>query len=398
MTRESQRPQLALIGISGYGRVHLQLARECRDRGEADIVAATIINPQDEAENIAELQARGCKIFADYREMLREFQGRIDLCLIPTGIHWHARMTIAALESGANVLVEKPLAGSSVEVAAIRAAEQKAGRFVAVGFQDYYEPGTTWLQSELQRGAIGEIRSVRVLGLWPRDRAYFTRNNWAGRLQVDGVSVLDSPLNNAFAHFVMLSLFFVGAEKRTAPIQLDTVEVFRAHAIESFDTCVVTAHTPSGARLWFGASHACRETVEPEIRITGSAGEACWRYESEAWWRSAGGPLERRQLLDAYGARRAMVTAGLRRLHDPSVPVCTAEMAGQHTALIEAVHRAAPIVPLPADRVSWATATGAPALIPQVAGLSAAMQRAFAEEKTLAACGFSAAAPAANRA
>jgi predicted dehydrogenase len=305
-------------------------------------------------------------------------------------------MTIAALESGANVLVEKPLAGSSTEVAAIRAAEQRAGRFVAVGFQDYYEPGTTWLQTELQRGVIGDIRSVRVLGLWPRDRAYFTRNNWAGRLQVDGVPVFDSPLNNAFAHFVMLSLFFAGAEKAAAPIQLDGAEVFRAHAIESFDTCVVTAHTPSGARLWFGASHACRETVEPEVRITGSAGEACWRYESEAWWRRAGGPIERRQLLDAYGARRAMVTAALRRLHDPAVPVCTAEMAGQHTALIEAVHRAGPVVTLPADRVSWTGPNGAASLVPQVSGLAAAMQRAFAEEKTLAACGFSVAEPGAS--
>jgi predicted dehydrogenase len=389
MTRDPQRPQLALIGISGYGRVHLQLARECRERGEADIVAATVINPQEEAENVAQLVADGCRIYSDYREMLRDFQGRIDLCLIPTGIHWHARMTIAALEAGANVLVEKPLAGSSAEIELIRAAERRAGRFVAVGFQDYYEPGTTWLQSELQRGAIGDIRSVRVLGLWPRDRAYFLRNNWAGRLHVDGVPVFDSPLNNAFAHFVMLSLFFVSAGRRAAPITLDGVEAFRAHAIESFDTCVVTAHTASGARLWFGTSHACRETVEPEIRLTGSAGEACWRYESEAWWRTAGGRTERRQLLDAYGARRAMITAALRRLSHPDVPICTTEMAGQHTALIEAVHRAGPITTLPADLVRWTGPNGEASPVPEVPGLAAAMQRAFAEEKTLRACGFS---------
>jgi predicted dehydrogenase len=392
MTSAAKRPQLALIGISGYGRVHLQLARECRERGEVDIVAVTVINPQDEQENMTALLADGCTIYSDYREMLREFRGRIDLCLIPTGIHWHARMTIAALEAGANVLVEKPLAGSSSEIEAIRAAEAKAGRFVAVGFQDYYEPGTTWLQGELQRGAIGDIRSVRVLGLWPRDRAYFTRNNWAGRLKVDGVPVYDSPLNNAFAHFVMLSLFFVGADTPAMPITLDGVELLRAHAIESFDTCVVTAHTPKGVRLWFGTSHACRDAVEPEIRITGSAGEACWRYESEAWWRNATGTTERRQLLDAYGARRAMITAALRRLRDPAVPVCTTAMAGQHTALIEAVHRATPIVALPADQIRWAGPNGAASAGPEVPGLAETLHRAFAEEKLLSACGFTPAA------
>ena len=388
MTRAPQRPQLALIGISGYGRVHLQLARECQERGEVDIVAVAIINPQDEAENIARLQAHGCKIFSSYLEMLQEFRGRIDLCLIPTGIAWHARMTIAALEAGANVLVEKPLAGSTAEVAAIRAVEKRTGKFVAVGFQDFYEPGSAWLQAELQRGVIGAIRSVRFLGLWPRDRAYFARNDWAGRLQVAGVPVFDSPLNNAFAHFVMLSLFFAGAGTAAMPVTLESVEAFRAHAIESFDTCVITAHTPQGVRLWFGTSHACRETVEPEIRITGTQGEACWRYETETWWRQTDGTTQRRQLLDAHGARRAMLTATLRHLRDPAVPVCTTEMAGQHTALIEAAHRKNVIVDFPAGTVQWSGRNGDGSQVPEVPGMAEAMRQAFGSEKLLRACGF----------
>jgi predicted dehydrogenase len=393
MTTEKKRPQLALIGISGYGRIHLQLARECRDRGEADIVAATVINQGDEAQNLADLRAHGCEIFSDYRDMLRVFRGRIDLCLIPTGIHWHARMTIAALEAGANVLVEKPLAGSTADVEAIRAAEQRAGRFVAVGFQDFHDPGTAWLKAELQRGVIGEVRSVRFLGLWPRGRAYFTRNDWAGRLMVGGVPVYDSPLNNAFAHFVMLSLFFASQGGRAGmQMELDEVESFRAHAIDSFDTCVVTAHVPRGTRLWFGVSHACRETVEPEIDIHGTAGTACWRYESETWWRRADGTMQRRQLLDAHGARRAMMTAALRHLDDPAVPICTTQMAGQHTALIEAVHRTAPIVALPEESVRWWDDSSA-SPVPEVPGMVEAMRRAFAEEKSLREAGFQPAAP-----
>lgn len=396
MSDASHRPRLALIGISGYGRVHLQLARECQDRGEARIVAATVINPQEEADNVARLGAQGCRIFADYREMLRELRGQIDLCLIPTGIHWHARMTIAALEAGANVLVEKPLAGSSAEVRAIRDAERRTGRFVAVGFQDFYEPGSAWLKTELQRGVIGELRSVRFLGLWPRDRSYFSRNNWAGRLLVDGDPVYDSPLNNAFAHFVMLSLFFASADDAGSPLQLEGVETFRTHAIESFDTCVVTSRTPRGARLWFGASHACRETVEPEIAIIGTAGRASWRYEAEAAWQRADGATGRRKLLDAYGCRREMITAALRRLRDPAVPVCTAEMAGQHTALIEAVHQASAIVTLPPAAVEWSGPNGAGSALAHVPGMTAALRRAFAEETSLRAAGFPA--PAAGAA
>jgi len=389
-------PRIAIIGVSGYGSIHLQLARECRDRGEVRITAATIINPQEERATIAELGAHGCECFTDYGEMFRRHAGRIDLCLIPTGIHWHARMTIAALEAGANVLVEKPLAGSLPEVEEIRRVEQRTGKFVAVGFQDFYEPGTTWLQQELQRGVIGDIQSVRFLGVWPRPRGYFTRNNWAGRLRVDGVPVMDSPLNNAFAHFVMLSLFFVGSEAPAAVPVLEGVELLRAHQIESFDTAVVRLRTARGVKLWFGASHACRETVEPEIVITGRHGQACWRYESEAWWRATDGATMRRPVLDITGARHAMFGAALQRLRDPATPICTSELAGRHTAVIESIHREAHINPVPPEQVSWTGASGEASGMPDIKGLAAALHRAYLAENSLAASGFILAAPLAR--
>lgn len=386
MTPPAQPARVAIIGVSGYGSVHLQLARESRERNEVRIVAAAIINQAEEAANIAELRAHGTEIYADYAEMLRAHAGRIDLCLIPTGIHWHARMTVAALAAGANVLVEKPLAGSLAEVAEVRRAEERTGRFVAVGFQDFYEPGTAWLKRELERGAIGDLTAVRFLGVWPRSRSYFTRNNWAGRLRVDGQPVMDSPLNNAFAHFVMLSLHFVGADR----LSLEEAELLRAHAIESFDTAVVRSRTERGVKLWFGTSHACRDTVEPEIVITGTRGTAGWRYESEAWWQGADGTSGRRALLDITGARRAMFAAALRRLTDPAQPICTSELAGRHTALIEAIHREARIGTVPADGVNWSGANGLATQVPDIRGLGDALRRSYLAEQSLAATGFKA--------
>ncbi len=382
-------PRIAIIGVSGYGSIHLQLARESRDRGEVRITAATIINPQEEVATVAELTAHGCEVFTDYAEMFRRHAGRIDLCLIPTGIHWHARMTIAALRAGANVLVEKPLAGSLAEVAAVRQAERESGRFVAVGFQDYYEPGTTWLKSELHKGTIGDIQSVRFMGIWPRQRSYYTRNDWAGRLQVGNVPVYDSPLNNAFAHFAMLSLLFAGPGPDTAAeATLEGVELFRAHHIESFDTGVVTLHTPQGIKLWFGVSHACRQALEPEIVIHGTKGTACWRYENEALLRDMEGQLHRRAMPDTSATRRSMMSAVLRRLRDPNFPVCTTEMASRHTAVIEAIHRTAPINNFPPEWVQWSGDNGSPAAVAEVRGLDAVLRRAFAGQKSLSECGF----------
>ncbi len=388
MTSTGHVWRVALIGISGYGRIHLQLARECRARGEVAIVAATVINPAEEAANVAELREHGGAIYTDYEEMLRDQRGRIDLCLIPTGIHWHARMTIAALRAGANVLVEKPLAGSLAEIEAVRAAEREAGRFVAVGFQDLYEPGTTWLKHELMKGVIGAVESVRFLGIWPRARRYFARNEWAGRVQVGGVPVFDSPLNNAFGHFVLLSLYFASRQADAAAAELEGVELFRAHEIESFDTAVVTSRTGDGVRLWFGVSHAATTTVEPEIVIHGKHGTACWRYENEACWRDALGRTARRALPDMTATRRAMMAAVLARLGDPRAVICGAEMAAEHTAVIEAVHQVGRVRAFPAERVRWVADAANESMVPEVEGLSEALRRAFDGEQSLAACGF----------
>lgn len=385
-----KKPRVALIGVSGYGRIHLLLAREGRDRGELEIVAATVINPAEEAAAIAELSGHGCRLYTDYREMLTRHAGQIDLCLIPTGIHLHARMTVEALRAGANVLVEKPLAASLDEVRAIQTAERESGRFVAVGFQDFYDSGTAWLTGRLRAGAIGEVSSVRFLGIWPRPRSYFARNNWAGRLRVGGDPVLDSPLNNAFGHFVMLSLLFAGVDE--TQIEPESVELYRAHAIESFDTGVVTLRTASGVRLWFGASHASPVALEPEILIEGTAGMACWRYENEAWIRTAGGRVERQPVLDQTGARRAMMADVLRRLRDPSTPICTTAQAARHTALIESIHRRAGVADFPAGTVSWIGVDGDASAVPLVAGLDPSLRQAFAELRPLRECGFPAAA------
>ena len=383
------RPRVALIGVSGYARIYLALARAAHDRGEINLGAAVIINPAEEASNETLLRQKGCAIYRDYEEMLRREPGRLALCLIPTGIPWHARMTLAALAAGANVLVEKPLAGSLAEVAAIRAAEQATGRFVAVGFQDIYSPVNRWLKAELCRGVIGRIHTVRFLGLWPRPAAYFTRNPWAGRLHADGTQVLDSPLNNAFAHFVNLSLYFGGrTEGEAAQVRVESAELLRAHAIESFDTSVVRARSPEGIAFWFGATHTCREVCEPEIYLEGSTGRVEWKHERSCVVHGPGGRREERVLPDSSANRQSMFDAVLAKLRRPETEVCTTALAERHTGFVEAVHASTQVQAVPPELISWQNPVSGAAPVPVVNGLEAALYRALAAQSLLHDTGF----------
>jgi predicted dehydrogenase len=390
-------PRIALIGVSGYGRIHLQLLRECQARGEVKFAAAVVINPREEAGTVAELQAHGCVIYDGYEAMLKQERGRIDLCMIPTGIHWHARMTVDALYAGANVLVEKPLAATVADVEAVRRAERATGRFVAVGFQDYYESGTQWLKAQVHAGAIGELQTVRFLGIWPRPRSYYLRNNWAGRLQADGRMVLDSPLNNAFAHFGMLALYFAGPGRdEAAAARIVEAELQRAHAIDSFDTAVVRLRTDRGVRIWLGVSHCCRPQFEPEIRLAGTKGTACWNYEKEAWVKSDGGSTVRHVVADIAGARREMMAAVLARLRDPAVRVCAPEIARHHSRFVTDLHADWPIKTVDRSQIEWSEAPESPGAIPIVHGLEEAMHQAYARQAQLHECGFVLAPPSSS--
>ncbi|MBL9203708.1 MAG: Gfo/Idh/MocA family oxidoreductase, partial [Opitutaceae bacterium] len=344
----SPRPRVGIIGISGYGRIHLQLAREWAARQEIELAAAVVINPNEEEESVRLLRDSGCRLYAGFEAMFQEESGRLDLCLIPTGIAWHCRMTLAALRAGAHVLVEKPLSGSTAEGRAIQAASVSADRFVAVGFQDIYEPVARDLKARLVAGALGRIRSVRFLGLWPRPPSYFTRNGWAGKLGVDGVPVLDSPLNNAFAHFVNLGLFLAGSSFAESASARDVEAVlWRTNAIESFDTGVVRATTEAGVQLWFGASHACAATREPEVIVQGERGRAVWRHERDCVIECEGEAGQRSPLPLTSETRRSMMREVVAKLHRPDTFVCGPEMALHHTDLIERAHTATRIVPAP---------------------------------------------------
>lgn len=384
-----QLPRVALIGVSGYGRIHLQLLRECVARREVRLTAAAVINPEEEATVVAELRGMGCTVYSSYESMLEQERGRLDLCMIPTGIHWHARMTLDALRAGANVLVEKPLAATLADVEAIRQATQETGRFVAVGFQDYYESGTQWLKEQVHAGGIGRLESVRVLGIWPRPRGYYLRNNWAGRLQINDQMVLDSPLNNAFAHFVMLALYFAGAGRdEAATVKIESAELGRAHPIETFDTAVVQARTPGDVDIWLGVSHCCRPQFGPEIRLTGTTGIAGWDYETEAWMENAAG-RKSRVVADITGARREMMTAVLSRLRDPAARICTPEIARKHTEFIVGLHAGACISTVETERIDWTAAESSPDALPMVQGLEEAMHQAHARQSRLEEVGFS---------
>lgn len=372
---------VALVGVSGFGRIHYQdLLRAC-ETGRANALAATVINQDEEPEKCARLREMGCRLFDDFSEMLDTMRGQIDLCMIPTGIHLHAPMTIAALEAGANVFVEKPAAATVQDVLAMREAEQRAGRFVAVGFQHRYDPMAHVLQRVVLRGKLGRPRVVKCKALWPRDTAYFSRNNWAGTLRRGDDWVLDTLFNNALAHDVLAMCFLASDHPARAahPVQL-AAELYRVNRIESPDTACIRATLDSEVQLYFWGTHACEanRNVGPEMELQCESGSICWSHRG-ALIQHKGGDSEELSALQGNTLRDAMIDAVLQRVQGHAAFLCTLDMALSQTLCANAAFESCPVIPVFQDVVDEVpTANGASRVV--IRGIDALIEECYATE------------------
>lgn len=381
-------PRVGLVGVTGYSRVHLQHLLEFHARQELRLTAVVAVNRAQEAETCRHLESLGCRVFTDFAEMQRELAGgALDLCIIPSPIHHHAAMSIAALEGGSHVLVEKPVAATVADAQAIAAAAARTQRMAAVGFQYLHAPEVQALRRRIAAGEIGELRSLKVHAAWPRGRTYYTRNDWAGRLRTpDGAWVLDSPVNNAMAHFFMLMLFLAGTEDgRVAQVATLTAELYRAQSIESFDTAVLRMVTASGRRLSFYGTHSAQHLGTPRLELAGTRGRGEWVQDRHAWLDTPAGHWRQDARAESH-TRECMLRDVLARVRGEATAfVCTPEMALEHTRCVNALHAGAAIADVPESERAMELRDGDE--FTYVAGLDEALRLAFERESSLAEAG-----------
>ncbi len=313
---------VALVGVSGFADCHYRELLSLREMGLIRIVAATVINQEAEASKCSLLRELGCAVYDDYRRMLSEEGGRIELCVIPTGIHLHASMTIDALRAGCHVLVEKPAAATMEEISRMREEERWSHRSIAIAYQHLYAPEVMKMKRLLLDGKIGRPLAVKGLGLWPRAENYYARNGWAGRLKCGESWVLDSPFNNAFAHWLNLTCFLAGRSAETAANpRAVQAELYRARAIESADTACLRIETDEGPSLLFYVTHSCSQTVDAEVEVRGTEGALCWRRDG-IFHRFQGGCECLFPVSSEEASRRSMYEAVLRRIAGEEAFVC----------------------------------------------------------------------------
>ncbi len=121
------------VGVIGIGNMGWHHARVLSLLKDADLVGVADL---DETRGRLAREQFGCRWFPDYREMIQEVEA---ICIaVPTLLHH--QVGLECLEAGLHVLIEKPIAASQDEAAALIEASNKAGRLLQVGHIERFNP------------------------------------------------------------------------------------------------------------------------------------------------------------------------------------------------------------------------------------------------------------------
>lgn len=255
---------VAVVGIGGYGAGYVgELLQAPRERG-AHLVA--VVDPAPErCRYLDDIRARGVSIHTSLEGFYSE--SLADLVVMATPIYLHAPLTLLALARGSSVLCEKPLAATIQDANKMAEAEAGAKGFVAVGYQWSFSDAIQALKQDVLTGVLGKPLRLKTKAFWARWASYYGRNDWAGRLKTSaGEWILDSPANNAVAHYLHNMFYILGETREESDWPVDVVaELYRANEIESHDTAAIRCHTRNGTELLFYAAHPVTHEVGPTI-------------------------------------------------------------------------------------------------------------------------------------
>ena len=157
-------PNVGVVGVGGHGHAVMNAFMWNKSR----VVAICDVDAEHSAranQTLLEFYAgdpnRGAvtpKIYADYRELIADKD--IDIVVVATPDHWHAIVTIAALNAGKDVYCEKPLTHNINEAVAVMRSVEENNRILQTGSMQ-----RSWKEfrvaCELVRnGIIGKISKV----------------------------------------------------------------------------------------------------------------------------------------------------------------------------------------------------------------------------------------------
>ena len=178
---------IGIIGAGSMAQVHMGTS--------AALESTRLVAVADtDAERLAEARAvHGCLGYGDYEDLLA--CGDVDIVIVCLPHRLHCEATVAALEAGKDVLVEKPMAVDVEQCDAMIAAAQRAGKQLSVGHMHHFHPPNMAVKKLLEERAVGDLVCLCDEGYRPyvpdRPAWYLDKATHGGLWYQNGIHLID---------------------------------------------------------------------------------------------------------------------------------------------------------------------------------------------------------------
>ena len=248
------------FGLIGCGRIakrHADLLGHGLIKG-ARLSAVCDVRPE-RAEAVG--RAFGVPHFADLHAMMASVELDAVSILTPSGMH--AANLLAVAPFGKHVVVEKPMALTLGDAAAMIAACQRHRILMFVVKQNRFNVPVIKMREALTQGRFGKLFLGTVRVRWCRTQKYYDQDAWRGTWAQDG-----GVLANQASHHIDLLEWMMG------DVESVNARAIRAAAdIEAEDTATAILKFKSGALGIIEATTATRPSdLEGSISLLGERG------------------------------------------------------------------------------------------------------------------------------
>ncbi|WP_424768465.1 Gfo/Idh/MocA family protein [Paenibacillus sp. sgz302251] len=189
------------IGVIGAGSISEFHLGGYKEHPEVEIYAICDLNEERARKKAAQYGA--AQVFTDYNELLA--LPEIHAVSICTWNNSHAEISIAALNAGKHVLVEKPLCKTVEEALQVEEAVRRNGKILQVGFVRRYGSNTKLLKQHIDASELGEIYYAKASCL----RRLGNPGGWFADLERSG----GGPLIDLGVHIIDICWYLMGKPK-----------------------------------------------------------------------------------------------------------------------------------------------------------------------------------------
>jgi len=337
--------KILLVGAGGYALEHIKAIQKL---STTDIKLEGIVDPFVNKTN-----SLNTTIYDTMEEFYTHHTA--DLAIICTPTFLHKEHSLCALAHGSYVLCEKPVASTVADAIEMIEAEKKHGKWIAIGYQWSFADAILKLKEDVLSGIFGKPISFKTAVSWPRNIDYYNRGSkWAGRISMNGITILDSIASNACAHYAHNMIFLLGNKMNTST-EISEVkgQCFRANDIENFDTCFLKLKTNENVPLYFAASHATEKVKDPEFVYTFEKAKIVYSKEENPVIKAVFNDGREITYGDPFENNFKKITDCLDAIKNGTTPVCTVETAIPHTRLIDKIYKEIPITAFEKEQISY---------------------------------------------